>query len=36
MILAFWLQAFLGFHREVQKADLTDRQKDELMIFYVS
>ena len=36
MILAFWLDCFLDFHREVEKADLSVRQKDEIMIWYVN
>ena len=36
MILAFWLECFLSFYRDVEKADLSHWQKDEVMIWYVS
>ena len=36
MILAFWLECFLSFHHDVENADLTDRQKDEVMVWYVN
>jgi len=36
MILAFWLECFLSFYRDVDASNLSDQQKDEVMIWYVS
>ena len=36
MILAFWLECFLDFHRKVEKSDLSVRQKGEVMIWFVN
>lgn len=36
MILAFWMECFLDFYRDVEISDFSMRQKDEIMILYVN
>jgi len=36
MILAFWLECFLKFHRKAEKSGSIKQQRDEKMIWYVN